>query len=67
MRLRDNGEDAGNRRIQAMRYHGTRLLMKRMQAKAIDQALRAQKWPTDKTQGKRQALRTRSVLLRCEI
>jgi hypothetical protein len=30
-----------------MRYHGTRPLLRRMQA--IDQALRAQKWPTDKT------------------
>jgi hypothetical protein len=49
MRLRANGEDVGNRRIQAMRYQGTRPLMKRTQAKAIDQALRAQKWPTDKT------------------
>jgi hypothetical protein len=30
-----------------MRYPGTRLLVRRMQA--IDQALRARKWPTDKT------------------
>jgi predicted DNA-binding transcriptional regulator YafY len=30
-----------------MRYHGTRPLMRRMQA--IDQALRARRWPTDKS------------------
>jgi predicted DNA-binding transcriptional regulator YafY len=44
---RGNCEDVGNRRIQAMRYHGTRPLIRRMQA--IDQVLRAQRWPTDKT------------------
>jgi predicted DNA-binding transcriptional regulator YafY len=33
-----------------MRYPGTRPLVRRMQA--IDQALRARKWPTDKTLAK---------------
>jgi predicted DNA-binding transcriptional regulator YafY len=47
VRSRGDGADGGNRRIQAMRYHGTRPLMRRMQA--IDQALRAQRWATDKT------------------
>jgi hypothetical protein len=61
MRSRDNGEDVGNRRIQAMRYHGTRPLMKRMQA--IDQALRAQRWPTDKTLGKRRC----APVLSCSV
>ena len=38
---------ATNRRVQAMRYHATRPPLRRM--KAIDQALRAGRWPTNKS------------------
>ena len=38
---------ATNRRVQAMRYHATRPPLRRM--KAVDQTLRAGRWPTDKS------------------
>jgi hypothetical protein len=49
---RSSNDGEGGRRsgVTTMRYPGTRPLVRRIQA--IDQALRARKWPTDKTLAK---------------